>query len=157
MALVTRFGADPLLDTEIANKRYVDTRTVLRQSVIINNQRNELVTAGNTRIFAITGRADDNGTESLCQNLCPIDLTWVNLGVAIATSSSNEIAFVRARVNGINGNQLLSIAAATTGNFFDNTNSDVFVQGDLFSIRLSSTSTSGTFNFRSFTGVVIIT
>lgn len=69
-----------------------------------------------------------------------------NLHVRVNTNSMDAGSTVITRKNSQNGNLTLSFGAATTGEFEDVTNRDVFKRGDTMAIRYSNTATTGSIN-----------
>lgn len=88
--------------------------------------------AGTTsyRRCGMGARLDGSVTEANRQTVIRTAGTFNKLYATILTNDRGASTF-RFRNNGINGNQLISIPAATTGEFEDTTNTDSVVAGDL--------------------------
>lgn len=65
--------------------------------------------------------------------------TLKNAFVRIITNTLNNTTVVRSRINGVNGNQSISILTTQTGIFEDTVNSDALVNGDLFCFSTDTT------------------
>jgi len=65
----------------------------------------------------------------------PFDADLSNMGVHITnhTSGSGTTTF-RSRINGANGTQSVAVTFGSTGHFYDNTNTDAVVAGDLVNV-----------------------
>lgn len=62
--------------------------------------------------------------------------------VTVNTIATSATTF-RTRINGVNGNQSISVAAGTTGSFQDTTNTDSITSGDDFNMSVVTPNTSG--------------
>jgi len=67
---------------------------------------------------------------------------WSNLWVRVVSNSNDLTAHFFSRINAADGNQDISIAAATTGIFQDSSNTDTIAAGDLLSIRTAAAHSS---------------
>jgi len=113
LPLVTRFGADPILDLEVANKRYVDTSTAgfFTGSFNINNQNSTSL-----RFFgfgATITELDENETVSTFPFAC----TGVRMQGTLA--NNQKIAgntLIVMRDDGVDV-IVVTIAFGLTGNF----------------------------------------
>jgi hypothetical protein len=72
-----------------------------------------------------------NTTESFQQTPMPSDMTLENTHLVMKTNSRGADVPFTIRIDGVNGNQTMTITASTTGTFADTTNSDSVNQGDL--------------------------
>ena len=82
-------------------------------------------------------------TEATGQTRIRFAATWDRLGANVVTNTNNGTTTIRSRVNGANGNQVLSISASTTGYFEDTVNSDSVVSADLLNFSLNHGGASG--------------
>ena len=71
------------------------------------------------------------------------------LRVYIQTNTRSTTSTFRTRKAGANGNQSVSIASSTTGEFEDNSNSDTVAEGDLFNFEMNLTAGTGNINYSS--------
>ncbi|GAI53487.1 unnamed protein product, partial [marine sediment metagenome] len=69
--------------------------------------------------------------------------TWASLYVRVTTNTYDAAGTMRSRINGANGNQTITIPAATAGVFEDNVNSDNIVNNDLVNWLLNVPAGSG--------------
>lgn len=69
--------------------------------------------------------------------------TWDRLGANVVTNTNNSTTTIRSRVNGGNGNQVLSIGSGATGYFEDTVNSDSVLPADLLNYTLIHGGSSG--------------
>lgn len=67
-----------------------------------------------------------------------------NLWVAVYLNNLDGTTTIRTRVNGSNGNQVVSIGSSTTGTFEDASNIDSVVAGDEVNVSSVTTGTTGT-------------
>jgi len=142
LPLVTRFGADPLLDLEVANKRYVDNSTggggfwvtgsTLSQ-VNVNNLFSSLDIGSGFLL-----------TETFRTTLVPSDITtWDNMSVHVALNTRDGEGRMRNRINSVTGTMLNTIPALTTGDFQDLVNTGTFSNGDLVNYIYQIDGTTG--------------
>ena len=97
--------------------------------------------AGISRYFEIT-MSGATATEAGSQFTTRIAGTLSNLFVYISANSSNYTTTLRLRKNTANGNQVISITAAATGQFEDISNTDTLTSGDI--VNYSSITGAGT-------------
>jgi len=125
--LVTRFGADPLLDLEVANKRYVDNSGGVGLQVWGNVAHDTITNTEANTFFSLNSAS---GTTN--RRFVPaVAGTLALLGVLVALNNNTaDGAFYRLRVADadVNGQVIFDQA---TGFFQDVTNSDTFVLGDV--------------------------
>ena len=95
--------------------------------------------------FAGSIHCDWHATEANRQVIWRHNATLSGLGCAIPTNSINETSTVRIRINGANGNQVVSVAGLATGHFEDTTNSDSVTAGDKISLSCVTGATGTTF------------
>lgn len=69
--------------------------------------------------------------------------TWSRLGVLVRANTRSTTTTFRIRINGVNGNSLVSVGAGVTGFLVDTTNSDVVNDGDLVSWQSVNGGSSG--------------
>jgi len=124
---VTRFGADPTVDQELATKAYVDASHVA-----------SFITGGffNNSPLLVDNFIQLNGViwgtvEIIQQTPFSNDCTLRRITIHISVSTTDEVTDCRLRINGVNGNQVITIASTTTGVFQDLINTDVISSGDL--------------------------
>jgi hypothetical protein len=77
-------------------------------------------------------RSDINLTdEASAQTPFFVDGVLSNLYVSVFTNASSGTSFARIRINGSNGNSVISIGAGINGRFFDNSSTDSISNGDV--------------------------
>ncbi len=89
------------------------------------------VGAGSTVFCAPSGVNINTVVEARAQVRFRSAGTIRGLSIVVATNATTANSTCRTRINGANGNQLITIPSATTGNFQDTTNSDSVVASDL--------------------------
>lgn len=78
-------------------------------------------------------------TEAHAQQRCPFPFIASNLRLYIksnGTTGGGGTSTYQLRINGVNGNQVISIPAGTTGWVYDNVNTDEIAGNDLLSAQL---------------------
>jgi len=147
LPLVTRFGADPLLDLEVANKRYVDNNaaggifllTINQTAFVTNNVF--FNSFGRTNGFTTVESAHSNEIET------NFDITRVTLRSGTNTKSDDII--VGFRDDGVNAG-VVTVGAGLTGVFDSGVLSDSVVAGSLCNAMIdTSDSSSGSFSVNS--------
>ena len=81
---------------------------------------------------------------------------WSNARVRVSTVGSAATVTLRSRINGVNGNQVITHAAATAGLYEDVTNSDVFGGGSALSLSWTPSVTPTTFPSYSYVDGTIV-
>jgi hypothetical protein len=71
------------------------------------------------------------GTEAQSQTVMPIAGSFSNSRIGVTTNTFTGTWTRTLRINGVNGNQVLTVGAGATGTFEDTTNIDIFKVGDL--------------------------
>jgi len=126
LPLVTRYGADPTLDLEVANKRYVDSNP------------NSLVMFGQSRHDTITNNEGNGWYSSLLATTLVVNRAFTPSFAGTMSrychdvqSNSNTIdgAQFELEVNDVVVNEVVVIDQAT-GFFQDITNTDTYLLGD---------------------------
>lgn len=107
------------------------TRTIIRIS-----SADQAIPAGeDTFILPATSAAPRSTTEALMQSRERVASTVRNLSAHVYLNNVTASSTVKSRINGADGNLLLSIPASTSGTFMDTTHSDSLSAGDLFAFR----------------------
>lgn len=106
-------------------------------------------TASVTRYVPLAGDADNvqalhHATEAYAATEMKSDGTMSNMGIYISTNTSTNSMTQSWRTNGADGNQTITIGAASTGYIEDTTNSDVVAPGDTANYK--TVSGAGTVN-----------
>jgi hypothetical protein len=78
-------------------------------------------------------------TEAIVQTPIFVDGTVSDAAVSVFTSSTSGLSTVYFRINGADGNISVPIAAGLTGRFYDTTNTDHVVNGDVCCWRIDRT------------------
>jgi len=143
MSQVTRFGPDPTLDLEVANKRYVDAGGGGANTQIFGNAHHRDVIGAGDEFFAFNGIAGGAGTAADQQILMIATgiLSLLSLQLSVNTSlvTNTFTTFINASV----GNLTISIGAGLTGFFQDTVNTDMIVSEDLVCSEWTFTSGTG--------------
>jgi hypothetical protein len=84
-------------------------------------------------------------TETNSRYRFRIAATMSNFRVYMGYNALNGTSTARTRKNSTNGNQSVSIPAATTGDFEDTSNTDSIASGDRFNYQIVTGGTSGDF------------
>jgi hypothetical protein len=98
-----------------------------------------------TQYTSIIG-PNNTATETNAQVRMPTAGTFKNLYLKMFLNNSNAIETVKSRINGINGNLVVSVPAATTGAYEDTSNTDTITENDLVAWAISQNGT-GSFWF----------
>ncbi len=81
-------------------------------------------------------QTNTSGTvEANAQYKFPVTATASLLGVNVTSNGVSDTTTVKLRINGVDGNQVLSIGAGLTGEFIDITNTDSLVTDDLICLQ----------------------
>lgn len=99
---------------------------------------------GNTYYSTIVGHFQFDATEVHSQYLIRVSATLSNLFLYVDANNIDGASTFRLRKNGANGNQSITIPAATTGSFEDAVNTDNVVSGNLLNYQMVCGGTSGT-------------
>jgi len=130
---VTRFGADPTVDQELATKAYVDGSSGGGSFVFAWRNVTNLGTLHN-RFTAMAGGA--LGTSEVNnRTVMSQDFTWSRITVSISSNGSDGTMEMLSRINAADGNQTLTVPIGTTGEFQDTTNTDSVLNEDLIDYR----------------------
>jgi len=133
MSNVTRFGPDPLLDLEVANKRYVDNKTVSSSYVLMAFVSADTASAD---VFWTWTAGTISNTEINRVSPAPIDITtWKNFTGNFNSNTKSTSTDYEVRINSASGNQGFTVPATTTGVFADNVNEDSLSQDDLVGFK----------------------
>lgn len=147
MSNVTRFGVEPTLDNEIANKSYVDSQAGGTSRDLWSCERGSYV--DNQRDFGRILGGDDQRTttESSTTLTLEYDVQLNAVAVRIVINSKNANTLFGLREDGTTRG-LITIAAAATG-YFENTGlTDDIAAGDLINeMHDTALSSSGSLKF----------
>ena len=103
-------------------------------------------TASTTNYLPLNGNPAIDTTEANNQESMEASGTLKNMCIAFRSNGSTNGTDVRSRVNGANGNIIVSVAGGVTTLSEDSSNSDSYVAGDL--VNTSVTTSTGTVSFR---------
>ena len=104
-----------------------------------------LSTASTAYYFPFGGSVNST-TEGITQKRrIRSSCTGKNLQVYVSANARSTTTTVRSRVNGADGNQVISISAGATGWFEDTTNTDTLVQDDDYNASITTGTGSGSF------------
>lgn len=105
------------------------------------------LSATQTTYCPILGHLDDNTTESRSQYIFRVAATLSNMRVYVNSNTLDGATTIRTRVNGVNGNQSVSIGAGASGSFEDAANTDAIAVGNSANYQADMTlSTAGLVN-----------
>jgi len=131
LPLVTRFGADPLLDLEVANKRYVDnSSSAVRDFYLIGGIQASAM-GGTDNFLGVCGARPSN-TEAFDSCACPFDMTWSEMKYTCQTNSATSDQVVVNRIAGSDGSMTVTLPSSTTGVFSDDINTDTVDEDDIY-------------------------
>jgi len=126
LPLVTRFGADPIQDLEVANKRYVDN-TSGGDSIMAHSLASNI---GNGSFSSWAQVGSWNSCETCRSTVMPRAGTFTLYTVGLrVNSNTTDGANLRTRTNVANANLIVTVDQAT-GSFQDITNSDTIANLD---------------------------
>jgi len=93
---------------------------------------------GANRFLALVGLDDDSGNEINMQTPIVVACKLRNMGIHVSANLSTGIGFTfTLRINGVDGNQSITVGAGATGFFQDTVNEDSIAVGDLVSYRFN--------------------
>jgi len=146
LPLVTRFGADPLLDLEVANKRYVDssgggaTPRIVFSYTEITRSNNDI------RFHAIYSMTSAATSEAARQIELDFDFTITRVRAEIPANTKNAVTVLSFRDDAaIKGS--VDVAASTTGQFDSGAITETVADGSLVNFASDlSASSSGSLN-----------
>jgi len=128
-----------ILAAQVVSSLYTPSSGVL--SAWLNNSGQTVALNGVTRFYAFTGpTGTDNPsqqTESESQYSARVAGTWSGLFINVSLNAKGGNSVFRSRVNGANGNQIITIGSGVTGLLQDTTNSDSIVSGDEINYALA--------------------
>ena len=114
-------------------------------TVIVSGSDGTTLSAASTTLYmAIAGENRAVATEANAQTEISTGGTLKNLQVNISQNARTTTTTFRSRINGANGNQVISVTASTTGIFEDTSNTDTVTANDL--VCYSSVTGTGTEN-----------
>lgn len=153
-------NSDNLVSGDLANVKVV---TLSDNNLWISLISHKLYSSSNVPILATTGEGGTYNstfyspvggltslntaakTETNSRYRFRIAATMSNFRVYVGYNSLNGASTARTRKNSTNGNQSVSIPAATTGDYEDTTYTDSIVSGDRFNYQIVTGGTSGSF------------
>ena len=106
-------------------------------SFLIQCQDTELIEVGSDRFFCLTGIDTDSATELNRQNIIPNKCKLERMALQISANAANSDSVLALRINGVDGNSLITVPAGVTGSFQDLTNSDEVANLDLVGYRFN--------------------
>jgi len=144
LPLVTRFGADPLLDLELANKRYVDSQILVGTYQFFNRTSRNL--GGDDGLFwAFVNTANPTATEAPFMVPFPLDSivqTWVNN--VTAKTSANDLLLIMRK----NQADTSTVATITAVGLLTTSSTEEFDKDDSISIEIEHVTDGGTVTIR---------
>lgn len=106
--------------------------------------------ASTTNYWCPFGKNANNTTEANAQFKTRTAGTLRNAYVRVSANSRSDTTTLRSRINGSDGNIVISVTAAATGDFTDLSNTDTIVDGDLICWSAVTPGGTGTITFRAF-------
>ena len=98
---------------------------------------------GLTRFETIAGELPQKTTEAEAQARIRIALTWSDLGFRVITNTLDVSTEVTSRIDGVDGNQVVSVPSTSTGFFEDTINSDSVSSGEQIAWDVTTKGGSG--------------
>lgn len=146
----TRFGADPILDQELATKAYVDNSGGGGGAFWLGSGSTSNPASTSTVFYSwiFTSTIASNEAFRVCQ--APSDVTMSRLKVDVNANTRTGIQTMTNRVANADGNITLDIPASTTGDFSDDVNTDAVSEGDDLTLAIISAAGSGNTQIRAF-------
>jgi len=139
LPLVTRFGADPLLDLEVANKRYVDNSAGGGGLFWCCNSDFDIQSGGVDDFQTLYGDSQAPfTTETARPSVVVFGFTW-SLMTIVVTANTVTTFDLESRVNLASGNMSI-VTGGATGTFQDVTNTDSVVNEDIIDYKMSRSS-----------------
>jgi len=123
LPLTTRFGADPLLDLELANKQYVDnssgggTDTIQWFAFMWNTSTLQLRLAFSPLNMGLVDQRNFNTTEAVSQFTIRYAFNLRRLAVLVPTNTDDANSTTDFRDDGVSVGDTLTVTSATTGLF----------------------------------------
>jgi len=145
LPLVTRFGADPVLDLEVANKRYVDGLSFPAAYVIHGQEVNSL--SSGTQNFAMSGNGT-SATESARNNINSQAGTLSRLRMFMWANSRTVEGEFHCRVEQADSSIVVLIAAGLTGAFGDDVNTGAIANNEQLGVQYRANVGAGSFSLR---------
>lgn len=72
--------------------------------------------------------------------------TWKNMDIKLSANSRITTTTWTSRINGVDGNMLVSVPASTSGHFEDTVNTDIVIVNDLLAIKMVTGTGGGNFD-----------
>ncbi len=139
LGITSGSGAGSLVFDQHVMQFEADTGT----SVMYGCYANTALTGAVTRYTGFTGKGG-TATEAVVSGPAGADGTFSRLGVYVVSNSlASATTTLRFRKNGVNGAQVVTIAAGATGLFEDVTNSDAVDAADLIGISIATVGGGG--------------
>jgi hypothetical protein len=110
------------------------TPTTAGESPLFSGTQSTSPSSGAVLYF---GHTAASSTEALVQALATFNAVASRMSFRSTVNTTTTASTGVSRVNGVNGNQSVSITAGTTGQFVDTTNTDSVATGDFYSVRLT--------------------
>jgi len=102
------------------------------------------------RFYAVQGSNDAGGVVSHSAQLesdqgfsCNVPFTWKSIRLKIDVNNVTGSTSHTSRINGVDGNQVINVPTASTGEFTDLTNTDAIIIGDEINMKYLTTSGAG--------------
>jgi len=115
--------------------------TVANRVPVDCGTNNSALAAGATQYSGLWGRSIRASSEASVQSPMPCKATLSALSIFVRTNASTTSVNFKLRVNGVDGTQVVSVPALTTGLYQDLTHTDAVVAGDLISSVISGATT----------------
>jgi len=138
---VTRFGADPTVDQELATKAYVDGSSGGGGLAFISQHYRG--TSRTADFFFGPARHDGSTAVANVESSVPMDCKLRNLQVYVRSNARDSDSTWHMNVNTVDVNGVITIPDSVAGIFTDITNSDDVSLGDTFAYHLDVNAGSG--------------
>jgi len=152
---VTRFGADPTVDQELATKAYVDAGGGSGVGFVIGSFRSGSHGSGALRFWSMIGDSVSTSTENNVQFAVGFESTLEQIFCQINANSLNDVCTCGMRDDGATPSTI-TIASATTGNFSNTGIGSTVATASLLNWFTDSTvASSGSITFQAYSASLI--
>jgi len=148
----------PRIPQDLATKGYVDDASTHDHISQVGIGLVDAAPTGAVEYCCIFGRTGLATQENQRQFSMAVNCTLSDLLVVIRTNTLDEEAIITMQVNTPDGNETVTVPAATTGDFSDLVNTDDFVFGESQGYKIdNSATTSGASSITSISNRCLVT
>jgi len=135
LPLVTRFGADPLLDLEVANKQYVDNSSGGGGGKFYFHAFNTAYASTSVFFWTVLSGNIFSGTESIVDVTFNFEFTIVRHGAVLTANTRSNTMIFNIRDDAVDANTLL-IGGGLTGEFISGVLAITVASGSLMAFEI---------------------